>query len=320
MDMAMLIKIVKFYGRFTPSFSAIGYYARRPLWGLNKFDFHSQTWLVTGASGGIGRAIAVAAAQHGARVIAVARNEQKLAELVASVPPGLALETRTADLSLMSETAALVDRLQGEKLKINVLVNNVGALIHEHELTVEGKESSYALNILNHFLLTEKLIGRGLLKQESSIINMSSGGMYNAPLMVDRMNQLDPARYGGVMAYAVHKRGQAELTKYWQQKYGEALQLRCYVMHPGWTDTAGVRHAMPRFRKILRLVLRNDYQGADTAVWLAARRPEADPGAFWLDRKPRSAHAYPATRTSRYSPNDLAQYLTDDCGAYLLPN
>lgn len=308
----MLVKIVKFYGRFAPDFSAIGYYARRPFWGRLDADFTGQSWLVTGASGGIGRAIVLEAVQRGARVIAVARNPQKLDKLVSEAVGEGNVVPIAADLSLMSDTAALAERLRAENNQFDVLVNNVGALVHEHELTAEGKESSFALNILNHYLLTERLIAGGSINPGGSVISMSSGGMYNAPLMVDRMNVTDPGQYAGVFAYAVHKRGQAALTVYWQEKYGTARDLRFYVMHPGWTDTEGVQTAMPRFRRILRLILRNGYQGGDTAIWLAAKRPQADPSGFWFDRKPRSAHAYAGTRKTKDTPESLAAFLDNE--------
>lgn len=312
MSLSMLMKIVKFYGRFAPNFSAIGYYTRRPFWGKLDADFTGQIWLVTGASGGIGRAIVLEAARRGAQVIAVARDQEKLGQLVAEAQKGGKVVPMAADLSLMSETAALVRRMQAEGYTVDVLINNVGAMFHEHQLTPEGMEFSYALNILNHYLLTERMIRDVLLNAGGTVINMSSGGMYNTPLKVDIMNVTDPERYVGVVAYGVQKRGQAELTCYWQDKYGASKDLRFYVMHPGWTDTEGVKTAMPRFRKILRLVLRDGYQGGDTAIWLAAKRPQADPAGFWFDRKPRSAHVYAVTRKTRYTSEDLAAYLEKD--------
>jgi dehydrogenase/reductase SDR family protein 12 len=140
---------------------------------------------------------------------------------------------------------------------------------------------------------------------------MSSGGMYNAPLMVDKMNVTNPKYYRGVFAYAVHKRGQVELTKYWQDTYG-ARGMRFYVMHPGWAETAGVQRSLPRFYKILNSVLRNGQQGTDTAIWLAATKPASAPGAFWFDRAPRAEHAFEMTKQTKFTPADLAASLRQE--------
>jgi dehydrogenase/reductase SDR family protein 12 len=84
-------------------------------------------------------------------------------------------------------------------------------------------------------------------------------------------------------------------------------------MHPGWADTDGVKTAMPNFRRRLRSVLRDATQGADTAIWLAATRPSREgPEAFWFDRGPRSAHAFPHTMKSKYTSEDLAKFLTSE--------
>jgi hypothetical protein len=59
-------------------------------------------------------------------------------------------------------------------------------------------------------------------------------------------------------------------------------------------------------------VLRSHAQGADTAIWLAATRPTGPgPEAFWFDRAPRAAHAYPHTMKTKYTPDDLARFLAE---------
>jgi dehydrogenase/reductase SDR family protein 12 len=192
---------------------------------------------------------------------------------------------------------------------VNVLVNNVGILLDDLSTTSEGFETSYATNLLTHWVLTEALLQADALAPQATVIEMSSGGMYNAPLTLDYMGMKDPRKYNGVYAYAVHKRGQAALVKYWQTRHGSS-GLRCYVMHPGWADTDGVKTAMPNFRRRLRTVLRDAAQGADTALWLAATRPSQEgPDAFWFDRAPREAHAFPHTVKSKYTPDDLAAFL-----------
>ncbi len=305
--MGMLIKVIKFYARFTLSFTAIGYWWRSLFWDRTPPDFNGQVWLVTGASGGLGRAIVLKAARHGAVVLAAARSAAKLEALVKEAPAGKVIPFPT-DLALQRDTEALAAKLILDGRKIDVLINNVGILNNNFALTAEGREESFATNILNHFLLTERLIDKGAFRPDSVVVNMSSGGMYNAPLMVKLMNVTDEAKYRGVFAYAVHKRGQVELTKYWQEKYGPR-GMHFYVMHPGWAETAGVQRSLPNFYKVLNLILRNGEQGTDTALWLADTKPNCAPGTFWFDRAPRDEHAYEATKVTKDTPESLAEYL-----------
>ena len=302
--MVLLWRVLQFYGRFFLSFTAIGYRARSLFWKALKADFTGQTWLVTGASGGIGKAIALAAAHAGARVIIAARSAEKLEAAAKEAGPGPDIAAETADLSLMREVAALADRLAGRK--IDVLVNNVGVLLNRHGLTGEGHETSFATNLLGHYLLTERLLEAGCLGPGSAVINMSSGGMYNAPLVLQPMNAPTPERFNGVAAYALHKRAMAVLTDHWQAQHGER---RFYVTHPGWVDTEGVKTSLPTFRKLLKSVLRDADQGADTTLWLAASGPEPRPDTVWFDRAARPAHAFSRTRASKHAPADLIAFL-----------
>jgi dehydrogenase/reductase SDR family protein 12 len=307
MTWAMFKKIARFYARFMPSFTAIGYHARllalRPI----KASFAGQTWVVTGGSDGLGRAIALEAARRGATVHIAARSPAKLEAVVRAAPRDGAIVGHPVDLMMQGETENLADRLIAGA-KVDVLVNNVGALIGKWGLTPEGHEKSFALSLLNQYVLTEKLLKADAFAPNATIIMMASGGMFNAPLSL-KMNPKTGDGFNGTYAYAMHKRGQAELVKYWQEKHG-ARGLRFYVMHPGWADTTGVKTSMPRFRKILRFFLRTEAQGGDTAIWLAATRPtHAGPEAFWFDRAPRDAHAYDFTRTSKHSTADLVAFL-----------
>lgn len=312
MDFARLKKVVAFYGRFLVSFSALGYRGRALLWQPLRGDFTGQTWVVTGATGGIGRAVVEGATSRGATVLALARSHEKLDALVRGAPgPGRVIPVVT-DLSLVADTQRAAAAILARGARVDVLVNNVGLLLDDLSITSEGFETSYATNLLTHWVLTEALLQSAALAPQATIIEMSSGGMYNAPLTLDYMGMKNPKRYNGVYAYAVHKRGQAELVKYWQKRYG-AGGLRCYVMHPGWADTDGVKTAMPNFRRRLRGVLRNAAQGADTALWLAATRPSVEgPEAFWFDRAPRSPHAYPHTAVSKHTAEDLAAFLAKE--------
>jgi dehydrogenase/reductase SDR family protein 12 len=310
---ADLVKIVGFYGRFTPNYSRLGFTARRLGWNTPTFDFTGQRWLVTGASGGIGAAIVAGAAGAGADVLAVARSASKLEALQHSLDAASRprVETKTCDLASVAAIDALLGDLAADGRPINVLVNNVGVLLNEFSVTPEGFETSYVTNLLGHYQLTEGIIDAGLFGPKPLILNMSSGGLYNVPLNTRLLNVTDAQRYGGKAAYAAHKRGQVALSGLWDDR----LQVRggrSYVLHPGWVRTAGVQRSLPVFYRIQGAILRSPAEGADTALWLAATRPDRAGRHIWFDREVRPQHVFPHTRTPECSEQDLFDALAAD--------
>jgi NAD(P)-dependent dehydrogenase (short-subunit alcohol dehydrogenase family) len=303
-------KTLNFYGRFAPSFTRIGYVARllplRPV----SADFSGQSWLVTGATGGIGKATTLLAAARGAKVFAVGRNRDALAALVAG---SAGLKGSVVPVVCDLSSIAAVDELaRGEQISmhIDVLVNNVGILNRAYSSTSEGFETTYATSLLGHFHLTETLAKVGRLARDGVLINVASGGMFNVPLNLPMLDQKEKG-FNGFASYASHKRAQVALADHWRVKFG-ALNLRAYAIHPGWADTAGVQSSLPTFRKILRPVLRNAEQGADTIIWLAAKRPDAVEDRVWFDRKQRTTHPFPHTRQAMTTVSDLVAQLDDD--------
>ncbi len=297
----------RFFVGQAPRFSRLGYEKK----GLSskpvKADFSGQVWLVTGASGGIGRQLVAEACRGGARVIAVARSRAKLDQLGELIEGGGSIETLALDLALCSEVCSLIETLAEADRAVDVLVNNVGVLLNEHRLTGEGFECSFATNLLNHYLLTERLLAGGLLSKSGAVINMSSGGMYSTPLLPRALDQRDPDLYDGVSAYAGHKRAQVALTRHWNETHRNGPSF--YVMHPGWVDTAGVRTSLPGFRLLFRPILRNAREGADTAIWLAAERPAIAPEGIWLDRELQPEHLNEGTRRGPEATAELVAVL-----------
>ena len=306
---APLKKIIAFYVRFTPSYSAIGYHGRSLFWRRPKNDFKGQTWLVTGGSEGIGGSAARSAVAGGAKVICVARDINKLKAFQSSVQGPGSVEVETADFSLQGDIWALLSRLEARGVQIDVLVNNVGIQKRDQIITKEGLETSFATNILGHYLLTRELLQRDMLSRRGAVIEVSSGGMYNHALVVKDLN-ITGEGYLGVRAYGLSKRAQVVLTGHWRKTYGGASGRSFYAIQPGWVDTASVGRSMPRFRAILKSVLRTHDQGADTIVWLASERPEqiADE-AVWFDRKERPAHIFAHTPKATDTARELVALL-----------
>ena len=307
--MKRAISSLLFYGRFASSFSALGYRRRAAHWEPLEPDFRDQTWIVTGATGGIGRAITLHAAQAGASVIAVGRNTDKLDQLIESAPAAEAITTARADLSRMAEIRSLVEFVESIHRPVHVLVNNVGALLDDLTITDEGRQTAFATNILGHLYLASGLRERSLFAPDAAVIEMSSGGMYGSPLRLGAMATRKHRDYDGMEAYAMHKRAQVALCEALNQEWTDGPA--CYAMHPGWADTEGVKTALPMFRMTLKSILRTADQGADTALWLALNRPPVLPHGIWFDRKLRDQHALWFTRKSPHSPRDLLRFLRD---------
>jgi len=303
--------VLHFYLRFLPSFTQLGFVARRFFWSVPKTDFRGQHWLVTGGSGGLGRSVVYAALRGGATVTVAARSAEKLHALIAELAAaGLeGADTERCDFTLIAETEALIARLAAQGRAIDVLVNNVGVLNDELLVTREGLEASFVSNLLSHYQLTEGLIDRGLLQSGSVVVNVTSGGAYHFPLSAAMLNVTDPARYRGVAAYGFHKRAQMALNRYWNEIHHDR-GIMFYVMHPGWADTAGVQRSLPHFRRVLKSILRDADSGADTIIWLVAHRP-AQPAEelVWFDRKIRPAHVYAHTRHTTEDGRSLASVL-----------
>lgn len=310
MDTRNLLKIVNFYARFTPNYTKIGYGARKLTWPkMPPLDFSRQVWLVTGASSGLGKGMMHAAAIANAEVIGISSNQDKLNAAVAELPQDAQdrVSTIVADLSLQSGTQALVEQLLATGKKFDVLQNNAGMLFKDMQVTPEGRERTFSINVLSHYLLTTGLIDGGAFSSDSVIVNMTSGGMYNAPIGIKSLNVTDAEKYIGKIAYAYSKRAQVVLTDHWNKKYGDR-GIRFYVTHPGWTKTPGVKEALPFFWKIQNGILRTLRQGADTALWLCATRPDIEDDVVWFDRKARPTHMYDYTKKAQCTVGELVDY------------
>ena len=294
-----------FYARFALPFSRIGFRRRVGDAGLDA-DFSGQRWVVSGATGGIGRAIALGAVARGATVLALGRDARKLDALMGEATGAGTVQPVAVDLSLMRDVSGAARAIAAAG-RVDVLVHNVGVMQHAFHRTEEGFEQSFATNLLGHWVLDAGLRAGGALTADSAIVSMSSGGMYGAALDLDALQAPDAARHDGFSAYAQHKRAQVELTHYWNS-LGPG-QPRAWVMHPGWVDTLGVRDSLPGFRKVFKPVLRTAADGADTALWLAATRPEIGEG-IWLDRHRDAEHAFGFTRGG-VGAGPLAAFLAD---------
>ena len=126
---------------------------------------------------GIGQVAAAELARRGAHVVIVGRSAEKCADTQAHIraaSPGAAVETLVADLSSLSETRRLAEQIRQQYPRLDVLLNNAGAMFWNRSESVDGIEKTFALNHLSYFVLTNLLLP--VLKQSTParIVNVAS--------------------------------------------------------------------------------------------------------------------------------------------------
>ncbi len=244
--------------------------------------------VVTGATAGIGEAIARSFAELDATVHLLGRNADKVrhsAGAIRRAVPGAMVVDEVCDVSDLDAVRAWCDDLSGRIDELHAVVHNAGVMPKHRTETPQGHEVQLACHVLGPHLMTDRLLP--LLRDAggASVVFMSSGGMYTSPLSVDDLESKS-GDYNGVRVYARTKRMQVVLADAWAQRLS-GDDIRVESMHPGWVETPGVAGALPLFRKVARPLLRDTADGADTAVWLVATRPESAPRHFWHDRAQR---------------------------------
>jgi len=298
-----------------PAFTERGY---RTLDDKSHSEYMDQRVVViTGATSGIGRAAAGEYARLGASVVLVGRDQERLRTTAAHVRDFAGCDadrvtTILADLLSIGDVQAAAARIATAHPRIDVLVNNAGAMFEEHELTGDGLERTVAINLMAPFVLTEGLMD-ALIAAEGRVVNMSSGGMYLQPLVLDDMN-FEHEAFDGTKAYARAKRGLVALNRHWARRYAES-GVRFNAMHPGWVATPGVTRSLPGFNRVMGGFLRDARMGADTAVWLGASTAAGQcTGEFFFDRQPHPTAVLPNTAVLPSQAQSLYGWLRNETG------
>ena len=286
--------------------SRLGFRAARLRPIVERLD--GRTAVVTGATSGIGRAVALGLARLGARVVLVGRDPLKLAQLKADIVAdsgNLELAVQRADLSLVAETRALARRLLAGEKRIDILVNNAAGRFKQRELTSEGLERGFALNLLSPYVLTEALLPQ--MPAGARVINLAAGPLQP---QLPRLEALTATRgrYDGAQVLAAARQALVALTALWAER-GAERGVAVQAVHPGWVGTPGAA-GLPALPRTLGLLRRSSEQGADTILWLAASAAGAgDNGNLWLDRRPRLTSVLPGSAVHRKTRLQLAEAL-----------
>ena len=284
------------------SFSRIGPAVRRRIDGWSDPPpgaLVGRTAVVTGPTSGLGRAATESLARLGARVVLVGRDPGRLGDLRADLIRSHG-EDRfpvvVADLGSLAAVRDAVRRIRATETRLDVLVDNAGAIFPERRVGSDGIEATFALMVAGPFVLVAGLLPL-LRAARGRVIAVTSGGMYTQALDLDDLGSAGGA-WSGPRAYARAKRAQVALIREWARRL-EGTGMTFVAMHPGWADTPGLAESLPGFHRVMGPLLRTPDEGADTIVWLAGGGTGAGAtGQLFLDRRPRPFDRAPMTRLS----------------------
>jgi NAD(P)-dependent dehydrogenase (short-subunit alcohol dehydrogenase family) len=232
-----------------------------------------QVVVITGATSGIGQIAAERLAEQGARIVLVARDRSRAEAALARLrerTPRVAHGVHYADLARLSEMKRVARDIALAEPRIDVLINNAGAMFNARRVTGDGLERTFALNHMAYFVLTEVLRERLIASAPSRVINTASEAHRRARLDLDDLQST--RGYSGFKVYSRSKLCNMLFTRELARRLaGTGVTANC--LHPGFVATrfgnesGGFVAHLVRLAKLLAI---SPEQGAETIVHLAA--------------------------------------------------
>ncbi len=244
--------------------------------------------VVTGATSGIGRATALALARMGAHVVIVSRSPQKCAETAAQiVQAGGSATPIAADLSSQRGVRSVAEQIRARFPRVDVLVNNAGAIFGERRLSEDGIEMTWALNHLSYFLLTHLLLDALKAAPTARIVNVSSDAHFAVRrIPFDDLN-FERQPYRAFSAYSLSKLANVMFT-YALARRLEGTHITVNALHPGAVATNFGRELGGWWGWVFRVLVSrfalSPEQGAQTSIYLASAPEVAQQSGLYFDR------------------------------------
>ncbi len=264
---------------------------------------HGKTVVISGATSGIGQIAAEKLAAMGARLVLVARDRSRgdaEMERLSAISPGIHHAIHYADLSRLAEAKRVAAEIADAEPRIDVLINNAGALFANRLVTTDGLELTFATNHMSYFILTHGLRERLLASAPARVVNVASDAHKSARL---NFNDLQSDNYSGFPVYGRSKLCNIlftrELAKRWKDTGVTANSL-----HPGFVSTrfgdesGGLLSFGVRVAKMFAIP---PEKGAETIIYLASA-DEVGNGLYYYKCRPE-------TPAKKAQDNETAQRL-----------
>ncbi len=257
----------------------------------NNGTMNGKVCLVTGATDGIGQVTARELAAAGAEVVIVGRSQEKSERTVAEIKQQTGndhIEYLLANLSSLQQVRDLAAAFLRDHDRLDVLVNNAGAIFLSRRETVDSLEMTFALNHLAYFLLTNLLLDVLKASAPARIVNVSSGAHYRGHVNFDDLQHAQ--HYSGFQVYSDSKLMNVMFT-YELARRLEGTGVTANTLHPGLVATNflannwGVGGKI--VRRLLDLVSISAEKGAQTSIYLASSPDvEGTTGTYFEKKKP----------------------------------
>jgi NAD(P)-dependent dehydrogenase (short-subunit alcohol dehydrogenase family) len=235
--------------------------------------------IITGSNSGIGKETALALAEKDALVVMVVRNKELGEEARSQIikeSGNNSVDLMVCDLSSMDAIRSFAVEFKSKYNRLDVLINNAGAVISKREMTVDGCERTLAVNYLAPFLLTHELLP--VLKESapSRVINLSSGLYKRAKLNLDDLHC--ESSYKSMNAY-----GNAKLMvimhTYEMARRLEESGVTVNVVLPGFVATNLGRSSGSKLSRVMFGMMKpfqlSPKEGAETSIYVASS-PDID--------------------------------------------
>jgi NAD(P)-dependent dehydrogenase (short-subunit alcohol dehydrogenase family) len=255
-----------------------------------------KTVLITGGTGGIGKATAIGLAALGARVCITGRDHTRGRVAAADISRqsgNPAVDSLSADLSSQTEVRRLAAAVLGAYPRLDVLVNNVGGFCAHRRVTTDGLEHTFAVNYLAPFLLTNLLLDRLKESAPARIVIVSSNAQALGRIDFDDLQ--GATDYSGPRAYNQSKLANVMFT-YELSRRLDGTGVTVNALHPGVVSTSfGAEDPtlLTRMARPLMRLMKTPAQGAATSTYLASS-PGVDTitGQYFANSTPKTSNKF----------------------------
>jgi NAD(P)-dependent dehydrogenase (short-subunit alcohol dehydrogenase family) len=243
----------------------------------------NKTIVITGATSGIGQVTALHLAERGARIVLIARDQQRAAALLKklrAINSNVEHAAYFADLSSIAEMKRVANEIAANESVIDVLINNAGAVYMDNVLTTDGLAPTFATNHLAYYVLTLMLLPRLRAANKARIVCTSSRAHRYAQLDFNHLQR------NGILGYAQSKLMNLLFTRRLAQLIASE-NITVNAFHPGFVATRFADNTNLLWRSLMQVRKRwfglSPEQGAKSLLYLAESEQVTSTGGYYVD-------------------------------------